>query len=42
MKGKIGVGYRIFKDVFIGLTLNRGHVINDFVVIEQKVSEFLY
>ena len=42
MKGNVGVGYRLFNEIFLGLVLQRGRVINDYALITSKVSEFLY
>jgi hypothetical protein len=42
MKGKAGVGYRLFNEVFLGLALYPKNVINDYALIRNKVSEFVY
>lgn len=42
MKGTVGVGYRLFNEVFLGMTLKPRHVINDYAIINEKVSEFIY
>ena len=42
MKGKVGVGYRLFNTVFLGMVLNQRNVINDYALIQNKVSEFIY
>ena len=42
MKGKVGVGYRLFNEVFLGMALKDQHVINDYAIIQEKVSEFIY
>lgn len=42
MKGKVGVGYRLFNEVFMGLAMKERQVINDYAIIHNKVSEFLY
>jgi hypothetical protein len=42
MSGKVGVGYRLFNQVFYGLSLHRRQVINDHCMIHEKVSEFSY
>lgn len=42
MKGKVGVGYRLFNEVFMGLALKERQVVNDYAIIHNKVSEFLY
>lgn len=42
MKGKVGVSYRLFNETAIGVVLQRGHVINEYALIVEKVSEFSY
>lgn len=42
IKGQIGVGYRIFNDVFLGMALKERRIMNDYAMIHNKVSEFLY
>ena len=42
MKGKVGVGYRLFNEVFLGLAMKERQVVNDYAIIHNKVSEFLY
>jgi len=42
MKGKVGVGYRLFNEVFLGMALKEKQVVNEHAVIHNKVSEFLY
>lgn len=42
MNGKVGVGYRLFNDVIMGKVLKERHSINDYAIICNKVSEFLY
>jgi hypothetical protein len=42
MSGKVGVGYRLFNEVFLGMALSSRHTINDYALITRKVSEFLY
>lgn len=42
MRGKVGVAYRLFNDVFFGLALTPRYVINDYAMLRQKVSEFIY
>lgn len=42
LKGKVGVGYRLFNEVFMGLALKERQVVNDYAIIHNKVSEFLY
>lgn len=42
MKGKVGVGYRLFNEVFLGMALKDQQVINDYAIIQEKVSEFIY
>ena len=36
MKGTVGVGYRLFNEVFLGMTLKPRHVINDYAIIKNK------
>ena len=33
MKGRIGVGYRLYNETPIGVVLQRGHVINDYALM---------
>lgn len=42
MYGKVGVGYRLFNDVIMGHVMNERTVVNDYAIIKNKVSEFLY
>lgn len=42
LKGRVGVGYRLFNEVFMGLALKERQVVNDYAIIHNKVSEFLY
>lgn len=42
MKGKVGVGYRLFNEIFLGIALKERQVMNDYAIIQEKVSEFLY
>lgn len=42
MKGKVGVGYRIFNDLIMGKVLKERSTVNDYAIICNKVSEFLY
>lgn len=42
VKGKIGIGYRIFNDVFLGVALTERQMMNGYAMIHNKVSEFLY
>ena len=42
MKGKVGVGYRIFNKIFYGMALQPRHAVNDYAMLRNKVSEFLY
>ena len=42
IKGKIGIGYRIFNDVFLGVALTERQMMNNYAMIHNKVSEFLY
>lgn len=42
MQGKVGVGYRIFNDLIMGKVLKERNTINDYAIILNKVSEFLY
>lgn len=41
-KGKVGIGYRIFNEVFLGVALKERKMMNDYAMIHNKVSEFLY
>jgi hypothetical protein len=41
-KGTIGVGYRLFNEIFLGMALHSASVLNDYAMIKNKVSEFLY
>ena len=42
MKGKVGVGYRLFNEIFLGMALKERQVINEYAIMQNKVSEFLY
>jgi len=42
MKGKVGVGYRLFNEVFLGMALKEKQVVNEHAISHNKVSEFLY
>lgn len=42
MKGRVGVAYRLFNELFFGLALQQRYVINDYAMLRQKVSEFIY
>lgn len=42
MRGQAAVGYRLLNDTYFGMVLSKGRVLNDFAVIQNKVSEFLY
>ena len=42
MKGKVGVGYRLFNEIFLGVALYPKNVINDYAMLRKKVSEFVY
>lgn len=42
MKGKVGVGYRLFNEIFLGMALSVRHVVNDYAMLTGKVSEYLY
>ena len=42
MKGRVGVGYRLYNEQAFGVVLQRGHVVNDYAVMTQRVSEFRY
>lgn len=42
MKGKAGVGYRLFNQIFYGMALQPRHVINDYAMLRNRVSEFFY
>lgn len=42
MKGKVGVGYRLFNQIFYGMALQPRHVVNDYAMLRNRVSEFIY
>ena len=42
MKGRVGVGYRIFNELFLGMQIYSRQIINDYAMINEKVSEFIY
>jgi hypothetical protein len=42
MKGKVGVGYRLFNEIFLGVALYAKNTINDYAMLRSKVSEFVY
>jgi hypothetical protein len=42
MQGNIGVGYRLFNEVFLGMQLHPRQQFNDQSIICKKVSEFIY
>lgn len=42
MKGRVGVGYKLFNDDYMGIILKPGHVVNDYAILQGKVSEFSY
>jgi hypothetical protein len=42
LSGKVGVGYRLFNEIFLGMALSTRSTINDYAMISGKVSEFLY
>jgi hypothetical protein len=42
MKGKVGVGYNLLSKQFYGLALYPRHVVNDYAMIRQRVSEYIY
>lgn len=42
MKGRVGVGYRLFNELFLGQALHPKNVINDYAMIRERVSEFSY
>ena len=42
MKGKVGVGYRLFHTEFLGKKLGPGNIVNDHAMLENKVAEFSY
>ena len=41
-KGSIVVGYRLFNEKYYSKVMKNRAIINDFSVINNKVSEFLY
>lgn len=42
IRGKVGVGYRLFNEIFLGTALSVRQVINDYAMLTGKVSEYLY
>jgi hypothetical protein len=42
MKGKVGVGYTLLSKQYYGLVLYPRHMINDYAMIRQRVSEYVY
>lgn len=42
MKGKVGVGYTLYNELFFGLALYPKNIINDYAMIRERVSEFAY
>ena len=42
MKGKVGVGYRLFNIIHFGRILSFKNVINDYAMLRDKMSEFTY
>ena len=42
MKGQVGVGYRLLTHVFYGKALQARDVVNDYAMLRNKVSEFIY
>jgi hypothetical protein len=42
MNGDVGVGYRLLNEVHVTKVLLKGDIINDYALIEDKVSEFFY
>ena len=42
MSGDVGVGYRLLNQVHVTKALFKGDIINDYALIEDKVSEFFY
>lgn len=42
MSGKVGVGYRLFNEVIMGHVIKERETVNDYAIIRNKVSEFLY
>lgn len=42
MKGKVGIGYRLFNEIFLGMAVGERQVINEYALIQNKVSEFIY
>lgn len=42
MKGKVGVGYRLFNEIFLGMALKERKVVNEYALMHDRVSEFLY
>lgn len=42
MKGKVGVGYRLFNTIHYGRILTTKNVVNDYAMLRDKVSEFTY
>lgn len=42
MKGKVGVGYRLFNSIHYGKILMTKNVVNDYAMLRDKMSEFTY
>jgi len=41
-KGRVIVGYRLFREVFYAKIMNKSPIVGDFSALKNKVSEFLY
>tara|TARA_B110000285_G_C15108605_1_gene609601 strand:+ start:1796 stop:2095 length:300 start_codon:yes stop_codon:yes gene_type:complete len=41
-KGKVGVGYRLFNEIFLGMALHPRAVVNDYAMVSNHTSEFIY
>ena len=41
-KGSIVIGYRLFNEKYYSKVMKNRAIVNDFSVINNKVSEFLY
>ena len=40
MKGKVGVGYRLFNEIFLGMALRERMLFNAYALLQNKDSEF--
>ena len=42
MKGKVGVGYRLFNSVHYGRIITTKNTVNDYAMLRDRMSEFIY